>query len=42
MAQIRHVVFHLPGPNWKSGENFQGQSEEVIMQHVQYYAKYHE
>jgi uncharacterized protein YciI len=38
----KHVVFHAPGPNWKAGGNFQEQAEDVVMEHVAHYRKFHE
>jgi len=39
---VKQVVFHSPGPNWKTGGNFQEQSEEVVLEHVEHYRKFHE
>lgn len=39
---LLQVVIHSPGPNWKPGENFQKQSEDVVMKHVEHYRKFHE
>jgi len=39
---VKHVVFHSPGPNWKPGNNFQKQAEDIVMEHVQHYRKFHE
>jgi uncharacterized protein YciI len=39
---VKQVVFHSPGPNWKSGENFQEQLEDVVMEHVNHYRKFFE
>jgi len=39
---LRQVVLHSPGPKWKFGNNFQEQIEELVMQQVQHYRKFHE
>ena len=38
--ELRQVVFHSPGPNWKTGVGFREQPG--IMEHVQHYAGFHE
>jgi uncharacterized protein YciI len=38
--ELRQVVFHSPGPNWKSGVSFREQPG--VMKHVQHYAKLYE
>jgi uncharacterized protein YciI len=38
--ELKHVVFHSPGPNWESGVDFREQPG--VMQHVQHYARLHE
>jgi uncharacterized protein YciI len=40
--ETRQVVFHSPGPKWKPGFNFRDQQEDLVMAHVQHYAKFHE
>jgi uncharacterized protein YciI len=40
--ELRQVIFHSPGPNWKPGFNFREQQEDIVMEHVQHYAKLHE
>ncbi|MEM7333272.1 MAG: hypothetical protein AAF490_14375 [Chloroflexota bacterium] len=37
---IKHIVFHKPGPNWKEGIGFREQPS--VIEHVQHYAKLHE
>jgi len=37
---IRHVVFHRPGPRWKTGVDFREQPG--VGEHVQHYSKLHE
>ena len=37
---VRYVVFHRPGPKWKSGVDFREQ--EGVEKHVQHYLKFHE
>ena len=37
---VRYVVFHTPGPIWKSGIDFREQ--EGVGEHVQHYLKLHE
>lgn len=37
---IRYVVFHTPGPQWKTGIDFREQ--EGVREHVQHYLKFHE
>ena len=37
--ELRHVIFHSPGPKWKTGHDFREQSEDLVMQHVQHYRK---
>jgi uncharacterized protein YciI len=37
--QIRHVVFHRPGPKWKPGVDFREQ--EGVGEHVQHYLQLH-
>ena len=37
---VRYVVFHHPGPRWKSGIDFREQ--EGVVEHVQHYRKLHE
>ena len=37
---IRYVVFHRPGPQWKSGLDFREQ--EGVREHVGHYQKLHE
>lgn len=34
--EVKHVVFHSPGPNWKRGVGFREQPG--VMAHVQHYA----
>ncbi|MEM7737053.1 MAG: YciI family protein [Deinococcota bacterium] len=34
---LKHVVFHSPGPNWQHGVDFREQPG--VMDHVQHYAK---
>jgi uncharacterized protein YciI len=41
-VELKHVVFHSPGPNWIAGLDFRKQPEEIVMKHVQHYAKFHE
>ncbi|MCB9069698.1 MAG: hypothetical protein H6629_18090 [Calditrichae bacterium] len=36
---LKHVVFHSPGPQWKTGVDFREQPG--VMEHVQHYAKLH-
>lgn len=36
---LRHVIFHSPGAQWKSGSNFQEQDEEIVLEHIQHFAK---
>jgi uncharacterized protein YciI len=36
---LKQVVLHSPGPEWKAGHNFQEQSG--VMAHVQHYAQFH-
>ena len=36
---IRYVVFHKPGPAWKTGVDFREQPG--VREHVQHYAKLH-
>jgi len=36
---IRHVVLHMPGPNWKHGTDFREQPG--VGEHVQHYLKFH-
>jgi uncharacterized protein YciI len=38
--ELRQVVFHSPGPNWKAGVDFREQPG--VMEHVQHYARLHE
>ena len=38
--KLFQVVFHSPGPNWQKGVDFREQAG--VMDHVQYYAKFHE
>lgn len=40
--ELRQVVFHSPGPSWKPGYNFRDQQEDIVMQHVQHYAQFHQ
>ena len=35
--ELKHVVFHSPGPNWKQGADFREQPG--VMEHVQHYAQ---
>jgi uncharacterized protein YciI len=35
--ELRQVVLHEPGPNWRSGVDFREQPG--VMEHVQHYAK---
>lgn len=37
--ELKHIVFHSPGPNWKSGLDFREQQEDIVMKHVQHYRK---
>lgn len=37
---VRHVVFHRPGPRWKTGIDFREQ--EGVREHIQHYLKLHE
>lgn len=37
--ELRHVIFHSPGPKWESGYDFREQQEEIVMDHVQHYRK---
>ena len=39
---VRLVVLHSPGPNWKQGGNFQEQDEGIVTKHVQHYKKLYE
>ncbi len=34
---VRHIVFHSPGPKWKHGVDFREQPD--VMEHVQHYAE---
>ena len=36
--ELQQVVFHSPGPNWKSGVGFREQPG--VKEHVQHYAKF--
>jgi uncharacterized protein YciI len=38
--ELKQVVFHAPGPNWKTGVAFREQPG--VMEHVQHYARLHE
>jgi uncharacterized protein YciI len=40
MSNIRYVVFHKPGPQWRYGIDFREQTG--VGQHVQHYLKLHE
>jgi hypothetical protein len=40
--KVRQVVFHSPGPNWKPEGNFQEQSEELVMEHMNHYRIFYE
>ncbi|MEM7032369.1 MAG: YciI family protein [Chloroflexota bacterium] len=35
---VKHVVFHYPGPNWQDGVDFREQPD--IMEHVAHYAEF--
>ena len=37
---LKQVVVHSPGANWKAGVDFREQLG--VMQHVEYYAKFHQ
>jgi uncharacterized protein YciI len=37
--ELRQVVFHAPGPSWKTGVDFREQPG--VLEHVQHYAKLH-
>ena len=37
---LKHVVFHSPGPKWLVGCSFQEQPEGIIMEHIGHYTKF--
>ena len=37
--ELRHVIFHSPGPKWKNGYDFREQEEEIVVEHVNHYRK---
>lgn len=36
---VKQVVFHSPGPNWKTGVD--AREQPGVMAHVQHYAEFH-
>lgn len=40
--ELRHVIFHSPGPKWKIGYDFREQEEEIVVEHVNHYRKLYE